>query len=383
MTEPTIRQLSMEKRSRFFWFLFGVFCMTLPLLILYTTGHRLSFDGDESTPSIVTTGGMYISVLDESANIYVDEALTRGSRLFRSATYIQNIDAGMHRIHVQRDGAYTWVKELPVESQIVIEAGAFNMSELPQLRPITKYETADGEAVFLSDTEAAEYLAGATSTVPYVIASTTRAQRALVLNEEHDFVASLFAATTTDTRSLWQRYVAGQQRFGFSTTTDHTATNTPPLAGDTVLIERDGELFARYIGDSKRLPYYFCIVNYSGNASTTATRYGAHVAAAFAEYSQSTSTPLVYQEGRVCRQEIRLDRHWQDVLWYGFFPGSSDLVLLQLEDGLYVTEIDDRAWQNTQLLYPGSKFRTLTESNTIYLEVGDTYFELVPEIAQN
>ena len=381
MTEPTIRQLSLEKRSRFFWFLFGVFCMTLPLLILYTTGHRLSFDGDASTPNIVTTGGMYISVLDESADIYVDEALTRGSRLFRSATYIQNINAGMHRIHVQRDGAYTWVKELPVESQIVIEAGAFNMPEMPQLRPITKYETANGEMAFLSDETTATYFTDATSTERYVVASTSRAQRALVLNEEYDFVASLFAATTTDTRSLWERYTAGQQRFGFSTTSSRAATNTPPVAGDTVLVERDGELYARYIGDAKRLPYYYCIVNY--DASTTAALYGEHVAKAFTYYRSSTTTPLVYQEGRVCRQEIRLDRHWQDVLWYGFFPGSSDLVLMQLEDGLYVTEIDDRAWQNTQLLYPGKGFKTLIESNTIYLKMDDTFFELVPEIAQN
>ena len=69
-----------------------------------------------------------------------------------------------------------------------------------------------------------------------------------------------------------------------------------------------------------------------------------------------------------------------DGLNFSFFPDSSDLVLLQLEDGLYVTEIDDRAWQNTQLLYPGENFSVVVENDSIYILENDRYFEIITEI---
>ena len=53
---------------------------------------------------------------------------------------------------------------------------------------------------------------------------------------------------------------------------------------------------------------------------------------------------------------------------------------MQLEDGLYVTEIDDRAWQNVQRLYKGDNFRVVVENNEIYIQEGEYYYELITEI---
>jgi hypothetical protein len=98
------------------------------------------------------------------------------------------------------------------------------------------------------------------------------------------------------------------------------------------------------------------------------------------EQRLSTSTPLHLERGRMCRSEIRIDRKWQQIKYYEFFPRSSDLVILQLQDGLYVTEIDDRAWQNTQMIYPGDNFETVVTDTNIYIKEDGRYFELLTVI---
>jgi hypothetical protein len=133
-----------------------------------------------------------------------------------------------------------------------------------------------------------------------------------------------------------------------------------------------------WTGGVRNIPYYFCIN--SNESSSTSIRYGEHVADSIAELSLSTSTKLMIDGDRVCRPEIKLNHLRQDVYFYDFFPGNSDLILLQLEDGLYVTEIDDRAWQNTQLLYPGRDFRVVVENNSIFILENGRYFEVMTRI---
>ena len=50
---------------------------------------------------------------------------------------------------------------------------------------------------------------------------------------------------------------------------------------------------------------------------------------------------------------------------------------------MYVTEIDDRAWQNTQRLYPGANLDVVVENNLIYVRDGERYYELITEIEPN
>jgi hypothetical protein len=39
-----------------------------------------------------------------------------------------------------------------------------------------------------------------------------------------------------------------------------------------------------------------------------------------------------------------------------------------LQDGLYVVEVDDRAWQNTQAVYPGTKLDAIVDGGRIYVK---------------
>lgn len=381
-TEPEIKALSYQRRERFFWMLVVIFLIALPSLIFYTTGYRLSFEDEET--SIVTTGGMYVTTDNLEIDVFLDEEQVERPRLFRSAYYIQNISEGQHRIVVQRPDLQTWVKVLPVYPHIVTEVAAFNMPLEPHVRPITQYETATGTQVYFVGTSTERVLTKATSTVPYILA-TSSATTTFQLNEEYTYVSSLFSTTSTSSRSVFERFMENVERFRFATSTPAesatTSTSTEVervIRGDIELLTQGSELYAKWVGDSSRIPYYFCVS--SSSATSTALKYGDHVQTAIESIRTGTSTELIIEANRVCRPEIKLDRLRQDVYYYDFFPNSRDLVLLHLENGVYVTEIDDRAWQNTQPLYPGDDLSVVVENDVIYVFEDGRYFELITEI---
>jgi len=383
--EPQITGMSSRRRAVFFWGLVLIFLLVLPSMIFYTTGYRLSFEDDVT--SVVTTGGVYISTQSTDVEVYLDEEQIERPRLFRSAYYIQNIDAGLRRVVVQGEGIQTWVKELSVDSHIVTEAAAFNLPTVPRLRPVTQFQTGAGTAVFFSTSTPALLFANATATEAFIVA-TSSATSSYAENPEYEFVVSLFGTSTATTSSVFADFIRDMDRFRFITPGEISATTSTTTP---VIIERNNirlttkglELYAVWQGRAQDVPYYFCVS--STTIASTTERYGAHVAeAVFAQLGTTTATStLVAVDNRMCRTEIKLDRLRQDVFLYNFFPGSSDLVLLHLEEGLYVTEIDDRAWQNSQLLYPGTDFRTIVENEVIYIQQGTQYFAVIPEIESN
>lgn len=379
--EPQIKGLSYKRRQLFFLLLVVVFVTALPILIFYATGYRLSFENEET--NIVTVGGMYITTDNLEMAVYLDGEPVEKPRLFRSAYYIQNISAGQHRVVVQRPDLITWVKELPVDSHRVIEAAAFNMPVVPHLRPITEYVTATGTPVYPGVASSSSvFVDGASSTIPFVL-SVSRRTTAYEPNEEFVYIESLFSSTSTSTKSVFERLFGEGERFRFATTsplglTISTSTDDFVEHGDMRVVERGDELYARWLGTLENIPFYFCVTN--ADASTTMARYGQHVADQIELLRVSTATPVIIEGDNICRPEIRLDRLRKDVYFYDFYPDSQDLIVLQLDDGLYVTEIDDRSWQNVQLLYPGSDFQTVVENNSIYVHDGEYYFEIITQI---
>jgi len=383
-TEPEIKVLPYEKRRSFFLVLFLIFIITLPVFIFYTSGYRLSFDNQET--NIVTTGGMYITTDNLEVDVYLNEEQVQRPRLFRSAYYIQNIETGLHRVVVQQPGLHTWVKLLPVDSYIVTEAAAFNMPVVPHIRPISEYKTTLGQSVYAAKSTSTQLFPKASTTENLLLVSKL-ATSTLVHNEEYDYVSSLFATTTaTSSATILSRLEGEIERFKFSTTTEGESSSTVPVTyveqGNMRLVQQGEDLYAVWIGSANSIPHYFCAGN-SAASTTIATRFGDHFAAQIEAQRISTSTPLVFDGGRVCRTEIRIDRKWQTIKYYDFLPGSSDLIMLQLGDGLYVTEIDDRSWQNTQLVYPGDNFFTSVTDNNIYLKEDGRYFELITKLETN
>jgi len=377
---PQIESLSPLRRKRLFLSLVLTFLILLPLMIFYTAGYRLDFTNENKT--IVPTGGVYITTGNLAVDVFVNNKQVDKPRLFRSAYYIQNLPVGQHRVVVQRSDLQTWVKELPVDAHIVIETSAFTMPLIPQVRPITEFITATATPVYIQTATSTDVFAFASSTIPVLMATSTGTST-LNKNLEYTFVESLFGTSSESFlhQSVFIDTTDHTGKFTFSTT---TATTTPPAPEEIIirsgvqLVIEENELYARWTGGLSNIPYYYCVP--MAATSTIAERYGKHVADEIMRFEISTTTPLILDSSRICRPEIKMNRLRQDVFFYDFFPQSSDLVLLQLEDGLYVTEVDDRAWQNTQLIYPGTDFKVLVHNNLIYIRDGGQYFEIIPII---
>ena len=160
--EPIVKPLSLFRRRVLFALLVISFLVALPLFIFYASGYR--YNPFAYVPVLTATGGMYITTNVEDSAIYVNESPVAGARTFRSASYLQGLPAGVHRVHVQAPGTHTWVKELTVLHHMVTEAVSFNLPLVPHVRFFIPYNTNDGMAVIVGVN---------TSSQPYAFATTS------------------------------------------------------------------------------------------------------------------------------------------------------------------------------------------------------------------
>ncbi len=386
--KAVVAPLPRQRRRFLFLSLVTLFVCAVPVFVFYATGYR--YDIFAPYAPITATGGLYISVAAEEGEVYLNEKRVEDSRIFRSALYIQNLTPGLQRVHVQAEGYHTWVKELPVYAHIVTEASAFMVPVVPQIRPISQYTLGD-TPIYTGVASTTKLFAAASSSVPF-IATSSRATSTLTLNTEYTYVKNLFTpatTTATSTTPLINR-VVDEARGIFDTTESSTtststdvATTTPIITERDMTLQRRGEdIVVRYIGSERSIPYYFCIPD--DIVASSSERYEAQVVAA----RQALAEELLLEEGlettttaeRECRREIVLDRQGIEVISFAFFPGTTDLVLVHRTDGIFVTEVDDRAWQNTQRLYPATASAMVIDGGRIYVEDGGNYLELFTEL---
>ena len=379
---PEVQPLPHTQRRFVFIASLVIFCVTVPLLVFYAIGYRFDFTGDLS--NIKTVGGMYVTSEVRDIEMYIDDEPVEDMRIFQSAAYIQNLEAGMHQIHVQGEGVQTWVKELPVFPHFVTEVQSFNMPEVPQTRILTEFIDINGTAIYF----------GATSSVPKLIASSTNAFTATTslatstyaVNAEYVYVQSLFASSSEESLLLeTQRLAELKNRFSFGpvpTSTESIATTTKEFRNTRLY--KDGEdVFIQWIGEIDDIPYYYCIR--SEGSTSTAALYGDHVSTSLQAQLVSASnldiqTETERTDNRLCRSTVRIDRMYNEVIYFDYFPNNRDLILMHLTDGLYVVEVDDRAWQNTQMLYSGEKIEVVLDGGQIFIKDGEYYLEVFTEL---
>jgi hypothetical protein len=348
----------------------------MPVFMFYATGYR--YDFFSKSPSITATGGMYIAAETLDSAIFVDESEVKNARVFRNASYIQGLTPGLHRLHIQAPGFYTWVKELSVYPHIVTEAEAFNLPIVPQVRPITKFETSEGfPLVQVSTTTEFSVLSFASTTIP-LIATTTKATSTLIVNPEYALLETLFAEKASTTK----KRILDEERFGFATTTlpEIVLATTTITRNNITLYESGEEVFAKAIGTGKQIPHYFCTSQFEQATTTDLSLDLQQVLEEEGDVVFENKLNEISASGLSCRTDIRIDRKWQNVQDFNFFPGNEDLILMHLDEGIYVVEIDDRAWQNTQVLYPGQNLMMLVDGNSIFIKDGDIIIEALTEL---
>lgn len=390
-TEPTVKPLSLVRRQIFFASLVLFFLISLPVFIFYAAGYRFSFVSIFERPIIMATGGIYITTQADEAQIFVNEVEVTDARTFRNATYLQWLGAGMHRVHVQAPGTATWVKELNVLPHIVIEVESFNMPLTPHVRPVTPYLTSGGLPVVVLSSTTTIPFTNATTSIPF-IATTSRATSSLLVNREYQRLTTLFAeqASTTALRLRLEAEVAsatknlGSFAVISATTTTLLARATTTLTADDVRLYQSGEdVYVKALGTGRDIPPYFCAIDPEEVARVTAE---AERIEGATSSLQQFSEAVEFAPGdvtRECRTDIKIDRQGQRVIGFRFMPRNTNLVLLHLERGLYVVEVDDRAWQNAQQLYPGENLAVVVDGDSIFASSTAGVVEVYTQVPVN
>lgn len=382
---PHVEPLSRRNRTVIFILSVLLFVVSVPLFMLYAIGYRIDFDGDMQ--NLRTVGGMYVSTESDLANIYVDEEIVEDLRLFQQAAYIQNIDAGLHNVHTQGENIQTWVKELPVYPHLVTQVGSFNMPSSSTVRFIPSFVTATGTPLYsVTEKNKRPFMNTVSDTSIQFV--TKDPGTSGLHNPEFDYIETLFASTTEEREILAEMEAYEEQDFAFNPipsfpTISATTTRTD---GNYNLFKSENDVFVTWKGHESAIPYYFCV--FTDNYASTSVQYGKHVADQLFEQTTDSleytiASTTLQQSKQLCRQQIKIDRKQRTVVWYEFMPDNPNLVLLQLDNGIYVVEVDDRSWQNVQQLYSGNGLTMLVDGGQIFIRDGEVYFELLTEPVNN
>lgn len=370
--EIQLKPLPYKTRQKTFTFLLLIFIVAIPFLYLYATGYRFDF---RKPTNLVSTGGMYIAVDGTGAEIYIDGELVRETRTFRRAFYAQNLDAGTHRVHVQKEGHHTWVKELPVSKRLVTEAEAFNLPLVPQVRVISEWETATGSMLTRTPIKNA-------SSSNEVVVSTLASSR-FALNDEYAALEPRFATVTAA-----QRTPVDQIRDLFG---DDDATTTPEsfgmnkLRGGARLYKDGDELYANWVGSFEQMPYYYCAPDFPPYSTSTESLpvdgNPAAISSIITSEGEIIEGEIIHPVQTIpsditCNPTIQINRMGQEIRDFDFLPNSTDFVLVVLEDGIYVAEIDDRSWQNMQPLLMGEDLQMYIEDRNIFVYDGTLIYQV-------
>lgn len=382
---PLVQPLPRNKRRITFWTFLAIFLLSLPFLFFYATGYR--YNGEDI--SLVGTGGLYIATERTGAEIYIDGEMVKETRAFRRAFYAQSIEPGTHRVHVQKEGHHTWVKELPVVAHRVTEAQAFNLPLVPEVRVITEWVSATGSPIVATTT----FSLVASTTNESFVATTTKATSTFSRNSEYLTLRELFGTTSTSTagKSLQAR-VSKEINAVFSNATTSTSTESAPTTTkewqDVRLYENGDELYVAWSGSRESMPYFYCAESFPPYSTTTEKVINpALVSEAIPTPKEPPSEDVVefmhpiqtVPENAACEPAIKMDRKGQKIRAFDFFPGSTDLILMLLDEGVYVAEVDGRSWQNVQPLVTGRILDMKILNGQIYVYDGKLMYQIILE----
>lgn len=109
------------------------------------------------------------------------------------------------------------------------------------------------------------------------------------------------------------------------------ATTTSPNTKRKLLVKNiEGTLHISWTGSAANAPYYMCA-------------------------------------GEICQKEI-LIKPGLKLISFDFFPGRDDLLIINLADGIYLTEIDNRSPQNIQNIFKGKNLDFRVDGGVIYVK---------------
>ncbi len=119
-----MKPLSSRRRWAYLLVLGMLFCIVVPLALLYASGWRY-----KEGFGFVRTGGIYVSVPYDNALVYLDGTLVGESGFLNSRLYLRDLAPSAYTVRVEQEGRHSWQRVLVVEPQLVTDAHALLISE--------------------------------------------------------------------------------------------------------------------------------------------------------------------------------------------------------------------------------------------------------------
>ena len=259
---------------------------------------------------LVETGGIYIYSPEAGADIYVDSKKKKKTNIFQKELFLQDLRPDTYVVYIMKEGFWPWVKEVEVEERKVTTAIAFLVPKEPK-----------GEVI-------ARTLASDKAT-----SATTTPVTGGKLNPEYIDVVELF-----QNHEIEKKKASALAAKSASATS--TAENTPGVfiaeRGRVGLWQDDTRVLATWQKDEDSLPNYFC-------------------------------------REKVCEKAVLVFNSITPIKDVDFYPGREDVILVAVQNGIYVIEIDARKYQNFQPVYKGVDPYFVVSGNTLYVKDNNNF----------
>ncbi len=212
--------LSLKKRRLYLLLLTISFFITVPLIVMYASGYRLSNDF-----KIIKTGGIYVEIPISGASFYLDSKFKGSGFLFQKNFFVQDLLPGIYSVRIDRDGYQDWRKDFEVAPTRIVSGKALLLPKTPNL-------------TFIS-----------TSTQKSIPKDISIKRREISSAEYSKFIAYFNATSTTE---------QAVSEVGTTSILYKGATTTVMELGGIGLWKNIRGLHAWWIGDKDRFPYFFC-----------------------------------------------------------------------------------------------------------------------------
>lgn len=128
-------------RNIYFWFICSVTIISIPLLLLFSSGYRLNL----KNLKIIKTGSIYITSTPKNAQIYINNEKYSET----TPVLINNLSPNEYYISVQKNGYRPWEKKLLINSSLTtfttklflvkenLKPENISKNQFPQNTPIT------------------------------------------------------------------------------------------------------------------------------------------------------------------------------------------------------------------------------------------------------
>ncbi len=261
---------------------------------------------------LVETGGIYIYSPEAGADIYVDDKKKKTTNIFQKELFLQDLTPGIYVVYITKEGFWPWAKEVEVEERKVTTTIAFLVPKEPKGEVISRTLAADPTQ-----------------------ATTTPATKER-LNPEHTDIVNLFREHEAEKKRI---FALAAKTAAATSTTENIPEIFLATRGRVGLWQDGTRVTATWQKEVDSLPNYFC-------------------------------------RDKVCEKTVVVFNSVAPIKDVDFYPGREDAVLIAVQNGIYVIEIDARKYQNFQPVYKGVDPYFVLSGNTLYIKDNNNFFKI-------